>query len=80
MTKLMLLRVVVAADDAAQFADVASRLRAVVEQLGTQSLTDGAEPLRVHWGTVGVTRLRQEKAPARRKRTRTPAGQAELPT
>lgn len=85
MTKLISLRVVIAADDDALLGDIQRRLQAIIEQGGTERLSNGEnapdEGPRVHWNSVDVLQGVERSAPPRRGRkpARTP-GQAELST
>jgi hypothetical protein len=78
MTKLIALRIVVAADDGVETKHAKELLAALVIEQGTQAYGAG----RFHWGTAEVLQG-PEKAPSRKNRAaaRAPVnGQPELPT
>jgi hypothetical protein len=80
MTKLVSLRVVVAADDSVELKDLKARLTTVVSDVGTETLGENGAGGRVHWGTVevlqGPDRVPLRKAAGGRRTATT--GQGEL--
>jgi hypothetical protein len=81
MTKLIALRITVAADDAVETQAAKQRLATLVTERGTETIGENGAGGRIHWGTAEVLQG-PDKVPARKSRARStsPTGQTELPT
>lgn len=77
MTKVVALRITVAADDAVETKDVKQRLAALVVERGTEPVGENGTGGRVHWATVEVLQG-PERVPGRRSRGRAAIAREQL--
>jgi hypothetical protein len=68
MTKLIALRLTIAADDGVELKDVKARLSAMITERGTEATGENGSG-RIHWGTAELLQG-PERAPLRRSKRR----------